>query len=471
MTERSHDRLPITAVVLAGGRSMRMGVDKTLLAVDGRTLVSRVCDAVAEICSDTVVVTNRPDALADADLPAGVEVLRDEIAYHGPLGGLVTAMAAARTEWVFAIAADTPHLEPAIVRSLWDAREGVDVVIPVGEKGLEPLLALYRVPACLEPARAVIATGRRRVVAMLSAVRVAEVPVDALRSADPDLRSLINVNTPTDLVDARDADAHVTEMPQTRVRCSIKPRKSMPSELPITIDLNGVEVATIQATPRDLEELAVGFLVAEGVLTDREALSSIDSDAKRGFVWVNTAEKVATDFADRARYITSGCGKGVTFASLKDAYGLARVESNLTVTADELYAHVGAMARAAEAYRDTGGMHACGLARAGSFAFVREDVGRHNAVDKVLGRAWLDGLSTDDVVLIVTGRISYEMAVKAARARVPIVVSRSAVTDLAADVAEMVGTTLVGYARGGRLTVYTHPERVECDTSQEESDD
>lgn len=441
-----------------------MGVDKTLLAVDGRTLVRRVCDAVAGVCSATLIITNRPEALDDVDLPNGVEVLRDEVAYQGPLGGLVTAMDAARTEWVFAVAADTPHLEPDVLRALWEARDGADVVVPVSDKGPEPLLALYRVAACQGPAHEVLSTGRRRLVALFPHVIVAEVPVESLREADPELRSLLNINTPSDLAEARD----VSESPKRseRVRCELKAPRAMPSERPITIHLNDVEVATTQATPRDLEELAIGFLVSEGLLTDREALQTVDVDVKRGLVWVTSAEEVPDDLASRTRYITSGCGKGVTFASLGHTRGLDPVASDITLSANDLYALIGEMAREATAYRDTGGTHACGLAREGGLLCVREDVGRHNAVDKLLGRSWLDRVDTHDAVLLSTGRISYEMAVKAAKARVPIVVSRSAVTDLAAEVAHSLNITLAGYARGGHLTVYTHPERIVEDTEE-----
>jgi FdhD protein len=470
MTGHDTSRLPITAAVLAGGRSMRMGVDKTLLSVDGRTLVARVCDAVGEVCAQTVVVTNRPEALEDARLPDGVRVLRDEVAYQGPLGGLVTAMDAADTEWVLAVAADMPHLEPGIVRALWEARDSGDVVVPVSEKGPEPLLALYRVPACKAPAHRVLETGRRRLVALFGHVTVVEVPLEALRAADPELLSLVNVNTPADLADARDAVADSPKRREERVRCELKPPRAMPSERPITIHLNDIEVATTQATPRDLEELAVGFLVAEGFLTDREKLGTVDSDAKRGLVWVTSGEEVPDDLASRTRYITSGCGKGVTFASLGHTRGLDPVRSGVVLAASDLYALVGSMARAASAYRDTGGTHACGLAVDGELVLVREDVGRHNAVDKLLGRAWLDRIPLQDAVLISTGRISYEMAVKAAKAKVPVVVSRSAVTDLAAEVANSLDITLAGYARGGHLAVYTHPERIteDCEGDTDE---
>jgi FdhD protein len=234
----------------------------------------------------------------------------------------------------------------------------------------------------------------------------------------------------------------------------------MPSERPVTVHMNDVEVATIQATPGDLEEMAAGFLLAEGLVRDREALSGIDVDAKRGMVYVNTTEAVPDDMVYKTRYVTSGCGKGVTFSSVGHARDLERITSDVRVDSQALYDMMGQMARGAEAYRDTGGMHACALGRDGRVLYVREDVGRHNALDKLLGRAWLDRTAVADAILLTTGRISYEMAVKAAKSRVPVVVSRTAVTDLAAEIAGELGITLVGYARGGKLVVYTHPERI-----------
>jgi len=460
VTERNTDRLPLTAAVLAGGRSQRMGVDKTLLDVDGRALISCVVDAVGEACERTLVVTNRPDSLTEADLPREVRILRDEVAYQGPLGGIVTALAETASEWMLAVAADMPHLTPQVIRALWDLRDGADAVVPVTEKGLEPLLALYRVEACLPVARDLLATGRRRPVAVFGRVRTARVPADALRSVDPDLRSLINVNTPADLLDARESATEDPRYVRGGVKLVDSTVRTMPREMPVTIHMNDREIATTQATPDDLEDLAAGFLRSEGLLTDRDKLRTIDVDAQRGLVWVTSAEEVPSDFATRHRYLTSGCGRGVTFASVDDARGLEPVDSDLRVSADELYDLIGEMARRAEKYRDSGGVHACGLARAGELAIVREDVGRHNALDKVLGRAWLDRVPTRDAVLLATGRLSYEMVVKVAKARVPIAVSRSAVTDLAASIADELRITLVGYARGGKLTVCTHAERV-----------
>ncbi len=464
MSDHIASRIPVTAAVLAGGRSLRMGIDKTLLSVEGEPLVVRVAESVGDVCAHTVIVTNRPEALADIALPADVRVIQDAVAYQGPLGGLATALEHAEDEWVLAVAADMPWLRPELVRALWEARDGAQVVIPVGPKGSEPLLALYHT-SCLQAARTVLDSGRRRIVAILPLVTVVEVSVESLRHFDPELRSLVNVNTPEEFEEVRGTSdvSHHGEPASVRlsvIEVGTRRARGMPSERPITVVLNDVEIATIQGTPSDLEEMAVGFLVSEGLIASREALGAIDVDHKRGHVYVASEESVPEDFKYRERYVTAGCGKGITFASVGHAAGIEPVVSDMTISSGGLYDLMGQMARAAVAYRDTGGMHSCALGKDGVVTILREDVGRHNALDKVLGRAWLDGIDTTDCVLLTTGRVSYEMAVKAAKARVPIVVSRTAVTDLAADIGSRVGISVVGYARGGKLVVYTHPERI-----------
>jgi len=474
-TSTSH-KLPLTAVVLAGGRSLRMGVDKTQLDIGGRALVARAVNAVAPVVDEVIIVTNRPENLPLAQLPDGVEVMADKVAYQGPLGGLATGLAAASHPWALTVAADMPWISEDVVRLLWSQRTRSDVVIPVGDKGAEPLLALYRVAKTLPVADAVLESGRRRLLAMFPDLRVHEIPMAEIQKIDPELATLFNINTPADLTQAlefaratgRAAGKH--EHSETasdfkhgvvRVMTSVETGRQMPVETPVTIVLNDEELATVQATPKDLDDLAIGFLVSEGLLTDRSALRGVDIDSKRGLIFVMTREKLPEDLSDRTRYITSGCGKGVTFSSLADLRGLRHIDADLRLSSTELYRWMSELADKSADYKDRGGYHSCGLVAGGELAIVREDIGRHNAVDKVLGRAWREGVDLTKTVLLSSGRISYEMVVKVARHRVPVVGSRSAATDLAAGIAEELGVTLAGYIRGGKVVLYSHPERVQ----------
>lgn len=316
---------------------------------------------------------------------------------------------------------------------------------------------------------------------MFPTLSVREVPMESLREADPTLSTLFNVNTPSDLAQVLErtgdlvpesvaepavvpCEAPVVDTGIGTVRvlmASDRKASGLPSERPITLYLNDVEVATVQATPDHLEDMAVGFMVSEGLLRDRDAFGGVDADAKRGIVYVNSHEEVPADLVHKTRYVTSGCGKGITFSSIGHARGLAKVDSDLSVDADDLHRWMSEMSRRSDEYRDKGGCHSCGLVVDGELALVREDVGRHNAADKLLGHAWLDRVPLERSVMLSTGRVSYEMTVKAAKSRIPMVASRSAITDLSAQIGDELGITLVGYVKGGRVVVYTHPRRIE----------
>lgn len=238
--------------------------------------------------------------------------------------------------------------------------------------------------------------------------------------------------------------------------------RPLPAERAVTIYLNEHEVTTLQATPEYLDELAVGFLHNEGLVADRRAVENIEVDRKKGLVWVSSPTAKDEDLYLRRRYVTAGCGQGMTFISVGHAKDISPIPPGDFIPTDELLGFMQDLERASVLHRTSGGVHACGFARPGHHALLvaREDIGRHNAVDKVLGRLMLDGIPTDGGILLTTGRISYEMVVKTAKAQVPVALSRTAVTDLAAEIADDLGVCLVAYVRGQRFRVVTHPERI-----------
>jgi FdhD protein len=229
-------------------------------------------------------------------------------------------------------------------------------------------------------------------------------------------------------------------------------------EEPLELRIGGQPVAVTMRTPGHDEELALGFALSEG-LRPRSAHPADDLAA-------NTIELEAPGFdpvrLQRSFYTTSSCGvcgKGALEAIAVDAPVVAsalRIEGAVVVTLP------GRLREAQAAFDSTGGLHATGLfTPAGALLHVREDVGRHNAMDKVIGRAFLDGLlPLAGHVLCVSGRLSFELVQKAAVAGCPVVVAVGAPSSLAVELAADRGVTLCGFVRDGRLNVYTWPERI-----------
>ena len=229
-------------------------------------------------------------------------------------------------------------------------------------------------------------------------------------------------------------------------------------EEPLEIRIGGEPVAVTMRTPGHDEELALGFCLSEGL---RPESASLPDDLA-----ANTVDVTAGEFdADRLRrsfYTTSSCGvcgKGALEAVRVEA---PPVESDLRVKAALLASLPGRLREQQASFAETGGLHATGLFDpGGELLCVREDVGRHNALDKVVGWAFIeDRLPFTDSILCVSGRLSFELVQKAAVAGCPMLVAVGAPSSLAVELAEAQRITLCGFVRDGRVNVYTEPSRV-----------
>jgi len=231
---------------------------------------------------------------------------------------------------------------------------------------------------------------------------------------------------------------------------------------------DGQRVAVTMRTPGGDFELAAGFLFTEGLVTPDDVrrvayCDDLDDEEQRyNVVTVTLAQPFDAERLSRNFYATSSCGV-CGKASLDDiAVRCDVIPSGFMVPADVLVRLPDRLRDAQRVFDRTGGLHAAGLFdRAGEPIAVREDVGRHNAVDKVIGEQLLAGrLPLADRVLQVSGRASFEIVQKAAVAGIPVVSAVSAPSSLAVDVGERLGVTVVGFVRNGRCNVYTHPGRV-----------
>ena len=235
-------------------------------------------------------------------------------------------------------------------------------------------------------------------------------------------------------------------------------------ESPLTIIYNNQELVTLLCSPANLKYLAVGFLFSEGLLKGKDEIKKIIVDERRGVVRVET--EGTDELASAAlfkRFITSGCGRGASFYSATDAQGQRKVESNIEISTLEVLTLAIEFQHRSQIYRATGGVHSAALCDTKNIIVFSEDIGRHNAIDKIFGQCLLNDIATDDHVIITSGRISSEVLLKVARRNIPIIVSKSAPTDLGVRLADNLGVTLAGFVRGKRINVYTHAERIATD--------
>ncbi len=248
--------------------------------------------------------------------------------------------------------------------------------------------------------------------------------------------------------------------------------------------VNGIEAVTLMATPINLHHLALGFLASENLIAGLDDIHSIRvnqaSDRAYWFIpalGINETRAMAVceegvgsiviqltrpDFAlPSHRTITSGCGGGVTFDDMSKEQ--TPLDSTRTVHPAQIFAMMHELNHRATLYRECRGVHTSALGDGTQLLALAEDVGRHNTLDRIRGECMMRGIETRDSILLSTGRISSEMITKAAKMRVPIVVSRTSPTYLSLQLARAWNITLVGYAHAGQMQVYHGIERIIVD--------
>lgn len=248
-------------------------------------------------------------------------------------------------------------------------------------------------------------------------------------------------------------------------------RDEIAREEPLEIRIGGVPVSVVMRTPGHDEELTLGFLATEGVVDDPRSVVSVrhcttieQPEAENNVVQAILAPGVEVDLQRLRRnlFASSSCGLCGKATIEQVMVRCEPLHDDVRVEVSRLHALPALLRRSQTVFDRTGGLHAAGLfGRDGEALVVREDVGRHNAVDKVVGWALRAGmLPLRGHVLMVSGRVSYEITLKAVAAGIPIIAAVSAPSSLAIDLAQEAGLTLVAFVREQRLTVYTHPERV-----------
>jgi FdhD protein len=404
------------------------------------------------------VVTNRPEYLRHwLDVP----IHRDVFPGLGPIAGVHAALQRADSESVFILACDLPLVTGQVIRRVLRCAAGNDVPAVIARTGEtpQPLCGVYR-KELLAPLGERLREGRDLSIRDF----LAEVGPECIEMPPPEAARLRDVDAPEDLSLLREAFDEVEPLPVRRrpvQRIGGKPLESdlLVEERPFSVHVNGVHLATLLCLPNAVREMAVGFLAYLGLEEIRQDATAVQVDYEEGRV---AAELNVPDAALKkavALQISSTCGAEVFGPPLPELEP-AEEAPPFQARPDHILATMRALRGMAPVFACTGATHQAAFTDGEVVLHCEEDVGRHNAIDKVVGHCLLKGTDTSRGILLTTGRLNAQAVAKALRQRIPILASGSAATAHAVQLAERHGLTLVGFARGGRLNVYSGIERL-----------
>jgi FdhD protein len=234
-------------------------------------------------------------------------------------------------------------------------------------------------------------------------------------------------------------------------------------ERPLTLFLNGQEIVTMMTIGDHPDWLAIGYLLNQHMLRAGDELIGVDHDDETGTVVVRT--RARTDFEEKLRKktLTSGCAQGTVFGDLMERFDEVRLPTDARIRTSWLYRLLRKINGAPSLYLEAGAIHGCALCHQDRVLAYVEDVGRHNAIDKLAGYMFVNALPGGDKIFYTTGRLTSEMVIKCVQMGIPVLVSRSGFTAWGVELARQAGLTLIGRARGARFLVLSGQERVERD--------
>ncbi|MEQ1775928.1 MAG: formate dehydrogenase accessory sulfurtransferase FdhD [Burkholderiales bacterium] len=232
-------------------------------------------------------------------------------------------------------------------------------------------------------------------------------------------------------------------------------------EHPLTLYIDKREIVTLMTLGQAPEALALGYLRNQRLVRTVDEIAEVQVDWETNSVAINT-HKGLKNLAQKMkkRTVTTGCGQGTVFGDLMEEIDSIKLRNDVSLSETTLYALLDAVRRHETIYKSAGAVHGCVLADAnGDILMFVEDVGRHNAVDAIAGKMWLDSIDGSDKIFYTTGRLTSEMVIKAAQMQIPFLVSRSGLTQMGHDIAVKTGITMIGRAVNKHYLLFTGKQR------------
>ncbi|WP_297630380.1 formate dehydrogenase accessory sulfurtransferase FdhD [uncultured Clostridium sp.] len=231
-------------------------------------------------------------------------------------------------------------------------------------------------------------------------------------------------------------------------------------EVPLTIKVNNEDYITIMCTPIKLKELGVGFLFNEGIIKSKRDIEKIELiEGERNIFSIELKEGLDFKTLYKNRVVTSG-SKGSLYYDAMDFMNEIKFNNNIKVDKTEIMDTMKDFFTRSDIFEETGGVHSV-LLKSKDYEIFREDIGRHNAIDKAIGHLILNDLDVKQFIIYVSGRLSSEMVSKISKAKISVAISRACPTSLSVNLARKMNMTLIGFSRGNRFNIYSGEERID----------
>lgn len=229
-------------------------------------------------------------------------------------------------------------------------------------------------------------------------------------------------------------------------------------EQALDIYINNKYYVTLMCTPFGEKELIIGFLFSEGIISSVNQVKDIEKKSE-GMIFVNIKNDEPIIFENK-RALTSGCGRGSIHVNMLNNKNIDIIRSKIAFNIKDILLYMQQFNNSSYLFKETGGVHGCCICGYEGLLLSTEDIGRHNALDKLIGKSHINNIDLNDKVLLTTGRVSSDILLKAAKAKIPILVSHSAPTDFAIKMAKLINMTLIGFTRGKRMNIYSGEDRL-----------
>lgn len=254
---------------------------------------------------------------------------------------------------------------------------------------------------------------------------------------------------------------HEVDLTQVGPEGVVRQKSRVAREVPLAVLVNGKAAATLHCTPDKLEHLAVGFLLSEGIIKKDTVITGITLEEKDWSVRVDLEEdSPLSKIAVPNGTVCEGSSGAVSFQRAFEARGCFPLRNSLSASKEKIFSMMEQFLVMSDLHRETHGVHSAALCSPERIEIFVDDIGRHNAIDKIMGECFLEKIPTEEKIILTTGRVSSEILIKIARQKVPVIVARAVPTDMAVDLARRLNITIVGAVRDSRMNIYSHEYRI-----------